>query len=153
MRKMFFAAIGALLVAGFASAQQPVPVAQPAAPTAAAPTVIRSNAGCTNCGSSSSFKHKFFMATGGNCKYGSGCQNGCGSLKSNLAFTFGSCKNFFDPCGPTCHLGGGHGRSGCSSCNSGGGLFGRDRCPTLPLNQPYGTAWGCPRQYDSYANH
>ena len=73
--------------------------------------------------------------TGGNCQLGYPCQNGCGSVKSDLAFHFGSCKNFLSPCGPNC-----------------GGLFG-SKCPTMPFNAPFGTGWACPRQYDSYANH
>jgi hypothetical protein len=149
MRKLFFAALGALVVAGVAPAQQPVPVvAPPGAPAVqpyAGPAVIRGNGGCTNCGPGASLGYRFYMATGGDCQPGRACQNGCGSLKSDLAFHFGSCKGFFNPCGPVCGYDGlgGHGH-----------LFGRGGCcPTLPFNAPYGTGWCCPRQYDSYANH
>jgi hypothetical protein len=151
MRKLFLAAVGALVVAGAASAQQPNYTLQPnpappypaqAAPGAQAvqPAGLR-GPGCTNCGPAAGpgVGAKFMMAAGGDCQYGRGCQNGCGSLKSDLAFHFGSCKGFFAPCGPTC---------------GSGGLFGlRGHCPQLPLNPPYGTGWCCPRQYDSYANH
>ena len=34
------------------------------------------------------------------------CNNGCGSAKADCRFMFGSCKSFFNPCGPS---GGGHG--------------------------------------------
>ena len=143
MRRLILAAIGVLAVTSAASAQQPLPAvpAVPAAPPAVtgapvqAPvgtTVIRGTGGCSSCGSNS---HGGLQSvTGGNCLYGYGCQNGCGSLKSDLAFTFGSCKNFFSPCGPTC------------------GSFG-GKCGALPFGQPYGTGWSCPRQYDSYMNH
>jgi hypothetical protein len=141
MRKVFFAAVGLLAVAGAASAPQPLPVAPPGAP-ATGPAVIRGSGGCTNCGTG--IANRFYAATGGDCQYGRGCQNGCGSFKSDTAFIFGSCKGFFNPCGPVCGYGGlGHG----------GGLFGRGCCPTVPFNPPYGTGWCCPRQYDSYANH
>jgi hypothetical protein len=138
MRQLFLAAIGALVVAGAASAQQPSYPAQPyPAQQGVQPAGLR-GPGCTSCGTGAGagVGAKFMMATGGNCQYGHGCQNGCGSLKSDVAFHFGSCKGFFNPCGPTCGY---------------GSLF--HHCPQLPLNPPYGTGWFCPRQYDSYANH
>jgi hypothetical protein len=151
MRRLILAALGVLAIASAASAQQPLPPApqpqpaQPAVPSPAAvaappaqpapaTTVIRGNSGCSSCGS------KIQSVTGGNCLYAYGCQNGCGSLKSDLAFTFGSCKDFFSPCGPTC------------GSMFGNGLFG-SKCPKLQFAQPYGTGWQCPRQYDTYTNH
>ena len=151
MRRLILAALGVLAVAGAASAQQPqspgprvqyptispgAAVAIPVVPASGA-TVIKGDGGCTNCGTTAG--RGFTMSavkgvTGGNCMLGYPCQNGCGSVKSDLAFHFGSCKNFFSPCGPTC-----------------GGLGGH--CPAMPFNAPFGIGWGCPRQYDSYANH
>jgi hypothetical protein len=147
MRRFLFAALGVLAVAGVASAQQP---RYPAAPAQYQPTVspvitaggtnvVRGDGGCTNCGPTTSGHRGFTMGavqsvTGGKCMLSYPCQNGCGSVKSDLAFHFGSCKNFFSNCGPTC-----------------GGLFGH--CPVQPFNAPFGTGWACPRQYDSYANH
>jgi len=155
MRRLFLAAFGVLFVAGVASAQQPqyqpqpaqAPNGAPAAmaatpiqPTAGA-TVIRGEGGCSSCGSSSraavySTRGAFTMSnvTGGNCMYGYSCQNGCGSLKSTLAFQFGTCSQFFSPCGPTC-----------------GGLW--KKCPTTQFSPPFGQGFQCPRPYDTYANH
>src|SRR5262245_53536715 len=129
MRRFLFAALGVLAVAGVASAQQPhypAPPVQypPVGPRVAAPqiipasgrNVIRCDGGCTNCGPTTG--HRGFTmssVTGGKCMVGYPCQNGCGSVKSDLAFHFGSCKNFFSNCGPTC-----------------GGLFG-EKCPTQPF--------------------
>ncbi len=150
MRRLFLAAIGVLAVAGVASAQQPVytqppihyPTASPGA-VAATPvfpasgaTVIRGD-GCTNCGpTTGKVGHNFTMknVTGGDCGLGQRCQNGCGSVKSDLSFHFGTCSQFFSPCGPTC-----------------GGLW--TKCGVTPFAAPYGTGWLCPRQYDTYANH
>jgi hypothetical protein len=157
MRRLFLAVLGVVAVTGVASAQQPIyqqpPIAPPAyspGAVAAAPvqpasgaTVIKGN-GCSNCGptvASSSRGFTMSKLTGGNCLTGDPCQNGCGSVKSDLAFHFGSCKSFFSPCGPSL---GGHGK---------GGLFGGGRCPTVPFAEPWGQGWGCPRAYDSYANH
>ena len=136
MRRLILAAIGVLAVSGFASAQQPVFPAAPVQPAGA--TVIRGN-GCTNCGPTT---RGFTMSnlTGGNCQLGAPCQSGCGSVKSDLAFHFGSCKNFFSPCGPSF----GHGGSGC--------LF-SPKCGVLPFAAPWGQGFCCPRAYDSYANH
>jgi hypothetical protein len=138
MRRLILAALGVFAVAGVASAQQPqpVPVQAPVyAPAAVASTpVIQGSGGCSNCGSSG-IRGAFHQASGGNCTLAGSCQNGCGSLKSDLAFHFGSCKGFFNPCGPTC----------------GGGLGGK--CGFLPFAQPWGPGWSCPRQYDTYLNH
>lgn len=150
MRSLILATLGVLAASGAVSAQQPQqPVRYPALPPAAAAaipvqpasgaTVISGGAGCTNCGTAAGPVTRGFSMSGfggGNCAFGSTCNNGCGSVKSNLAFQFGSCKNFFSPCGPTW-----------------GGFGHKDRCPTGPMNQPWGTGFGCPRAYDSYANH
>ncbi len=136
MRKFLIAALGVLAVAGFASAQQPTYAPAPVQPASGA-TVIRGTAGCSNCGPTTTASRGFTMSlgkvTGGNCQLGAPCQNGCGSVKSDLAFHFGSCKSFFAPCGPTI----GHG----------------PRCGTLPFAAPFGQGFPCPRPYDSYANH
>jgi hypothetical protein len=155
MRRLFLAAIGVLAVAGIASAQQPqyrAPVQYPTvAPSAAAATpivpasgasIIRGDGGCSNCGSTAGRGFTMSHVGGGNCQTGAPCQSGCGSVKGDLAFHFGSCRNFFSPCGPTF----GHG----FACN--GSLFG-GKCPTQPFAQPWGQGWTCPRAYDSYANH
>jgi hypothetical protein len=160
MRRLFLAALGVFAVAGVASAQQPqyqqppiqypaqyptvspgAVAATPVQPTAGA-TVIQGSGGCSNCGpttgsTTGKVGHNFTMSnvTGGNCLYGYRCQNGCGSIKSDLAFQFGTCAQFFSPCGPTC-----------------GGLF-KKQCGTTPFSAPFGTGWGCPRQYDTYTNH
>lgn len=149
MRRLFLAVLGMVAVAGVASAQQPQyqPVQYPTAPSAAAAapispasgtTVIKGNGGCSNCGPTvASTSRGFTMSkvTGGNCVTGNHCQSGCGSLKSDLAFHFGSCKSFFAPCGPTLgsHFGG--------------------KCGTVPFATPWGQGFSCPRAYDSYANH
>ncbi|MBM3980757.1 MAG: hypothetical protein FJ304_10810 [Planctomycetes bacterium] len=144
MRNLFLAALGVLAVAGVASAQ-PAPQYQfpthSPATAAATPiqpvngaTVIRGT-GCSNCGPTTTASRGFTMSlgkvTGGNCQLGAPCQSGCGSVKSDLAFHFGSCKNFFAPCGPTLN----------------------SRCGVLPFAQPFGQGFACPRPYDSYANH
>jgi hypothetical protein len=146
MRRFLLAALGVLAVAGVASAQQPrypappaqyptvspAAVASPVVPAGGA-TVVRGDGGCTNCGPTAGRGYTMGAVqsvTGGKCMLGYPCQNGCGSVKSDLAFHFGSCKQFFSPCGPTC----GH-------------------CPVQPFNAPWGQGFGCPRHYDSYANH
>ncbi|MBA4062222.1 MAG: hypothetical protein C0501_00685 [Isosphaera sp.] len=134
---MFAAAAGVLAVAGMASAQSPppnplprIPVA-PAAPVQPASAVahVKGSGGCVGCGPA--------IQTG---QYGPGQRNGCGSYRSDAGFIFGSCKSFFDPCGPLpCE---GHGKFG---------LF-RNPCPTHPYARPYGTGFNtC--QYDTYHNH
>lgn len=149
MRRLILAAFGVFAVAGVASAQQPAPqpavqyapVPAPAAVAgtpvrpAAGATVIQGSGGCTSCGTGAGVAAKFKMSTGGDCGYGYPCQNGCGSLKSDLAFQFGSCKTFFSPCGPMCN----------------GALGGK--CGYLQFAKPYGTGWTCPRQFDTYLNH
>jgi hypothetical protein len=156
MRRLFLAVLGVVAVSGVASAQQPIyqqpPIAPPAyspGAVAAAPvlpasgaTVIKGN-GCSNCGPTVAASRGFTMSKhgGGGCATGDACNSGCGSVKSDLAFHFGSCKSFFSPCGPGL---GGHGGLG--------GHFG-GKCPTLPFAAPWGQGWTCPRAYDTYANH
>jgi hypothetical protein len=192
-RRLFAAVVGAVALAGSASAQQlfpvistPVvaaqpPVAQPApgptAPTVALPpavlpqapasasaatvapapgsTVVLGSGGCTTCGATGvhpigTATRGFVMnSTGGyvgtRCQTGQNCNNGCGSLKADLGVVFGSCRSFFDPCGPrplNCGLGHGFG-VGC----------GRGGCCFTPV---YGTGSCGPFNtclYDSYLNH
>jgi hypothetical protein len=133
--------------------QQPInatapPTAAPApaatAPAAAVPATI----GCSTCGDSGRrFAPNPYLPR--NTAFGAGlapvpyaeycsqCANGCGSLKSNLGFYFGSCKSFFNPCGPIpCNGAGGH-------CN---------HCGVFPFAAPYGKGYSsC--VYDSYMNH
>ncbi len=138
MRHLYLAVLGVLAVSGAASAQQPqyrpapqYPVVSPGAAAttplqpASGTTGIRGTASGTNCAPVGPVCRGFTMSsiTGGNCPYGYPCQNGCGSVKSDLGFHFGSCKQFFAPCGPT------------------------------PFAAPWGQGFGCPRAYDSYANH
>ncbi len=136
MRHLLIAALGVFAVSGAASAQQPQSRPVPQYPAVApgttlqpvsGTTVIRGTAGCNNCAPAVGpvVRGGFTMSavTGGNCLLGNPCQNGCGSVRSDLGFHFGSCKQFFAPCGPT------------------------------PLAAPWGKGFGCPRAYDSYANH
>jgi hypothetical protein len=82
-------------------------------------------------------------------RLGSGC-NGCGSLRQDTAFVFGSCSNFFAPCGGMSAgcLGGkcGHGLGGGGGCGIGGG-----NCGT-PVYGTGGRPFN-PCCYDSYGNH
>ena len=131
MRNLFLAAVAALGLSSAAVAQYPAQPQPPVQPVSGA-NVIKGNGGCTNCGTpavAGPATRGYTMAKlkGDGCGYGQACANGCGSVKSDIAFQFGSCKDFFSPCGP--------------------------RCPKLPFAQPHGTGWACPRQYDSYANH
>lgn len=133
MRNLFLAAIAALGLSSAASAQYPTQPQQPVQP-ASGVNVIKGGAGCSNCAPAAPAcgptTRAFTMSKlkgGDNCGYGQACNNGCGSVKYDIAFQFGSCKDFFSPCGP--------------------------RCPKVPFAQPFGTGWQCPRQYDSYANH
>lgn len=152
MRNLFLAAIGALIVAGGASAQpsaavappkpMPLPSISPAA-AASAPIIQTGGGGPAfrgdGCASGDCGKKGFVMqhahAPANNCQLGYPCANGCGGVRSDLAFQFGSCKNFFSPCGPQAS-----------------GLWGH-KCPSQPFNTPWGQGWHCPRGYDSYSNH
>lgn len=126
-RRVMAMAAGVLVVAGAASAQQPgalpaipqapaivyVPVAQAPAAAAGAPVapapgtvVVQGNGGCSNCGPANGTAQRGFVMSGGGgyytnkCQFGQTCNNGCGSIHSNLKFTFGPCSSFFAPCGP-----------------------------------------------------
>lgn len=155
------AAVAAAVFGGAAAADPPAPAAP------AAPAVVAGSGGCAtgNCGGGFAgpgaaagghrrtghrgfvMSHANNAAFGGyftdSCPYGRGCNNGCGSLRSDAGFVFGSCRSFFAPCGPGL-LDCGHGR-GC-----GGGLFGK--CPKdgpgVPRSGP-----SDPCKYDSYLNH
>lgn len=134
-RQLFAAAAGVFVLAGAASAQyQPPPLGPGASPVfaqpAPGPTIpsVPAAAAPTLPGKS------FYMAGGyygTNCQYGSRCNNGCGSLSSDLGFMFGPCKSFMAPCGP--------GPANCGRCLS---PLGRGPCG--PFN---------PCFYDSYGNH
>ena len=153
-RRLFAAVVGLVAAAGAASAQSPppgylapvVPIQALPNPVAPAPgtTVMKGQGWCANCTTAVGVPGTPYVQNG---QYGPGCNNGCGSLKADCGFIFGSCKSFFDPCGPL--PAGGHG-GGCGHCG-GHGRFGRN-CPILAPNPPYGTGYnGC--CYDSYLNH
>ncbi|MFO0796296.1 MAG: hypothetical protein U0804_02400 [Gemmataceae bacterium] len=115
------------------------PAAAASTPVAPAPgtTVVTGQGGCTNCGPGGTAHRGFVMnATGGyvgtKCGYGQPCNNGCGSLRSDLGVVFGSCRSFFAPCGPKPL---GHGN--CNHPVIGSGA-------SAPFN---------PCNYDSYLNH
>ncbi|MCE9566739.1 MAG: hypothetical protein K8U57_32440 [Planctomycetes bacterium] len=144
-RQLFAAVVGVIVLSGVASAQNPIPAAMPAPAQAAAGKVtpasgavyMRGNGGCSSCGSPAAVN----APNAPFAQYGPYDRNGCGGVRSDAAFMFGSCKSFFDPCG-TATCGGKHGRGGC----------GHAGCPLLPLATPYGTKYsGC--QYDTYLNH
>ncbi|HJZ55094.1 MAG TPA: hypothetical protein VKE74_09060 [Gemmataceae bacterium] len=167
-RRVIAAAAGVFVLVGSAAAQQPAPYPLPAIPvapagaislpdvpppaaSAATPTppgngvVVTGNGGCGGCGKG------YVMAGGGyltsNCPLGSGCNNGCGSLRSTAGFVLGPCSSFFDPCGPRTA---GHGHGGHGGC--GGGLFG-GHCPGAPIYGHGPTTGFNPCIYDSYLNH
>lgn len=181
-RQLFAALAGVLAVIGTASAQAPGSIAiphqlpsgsaqvqsalspaqmasAPVAPIApvGGPLHVHGSGGCNGCGTPAYTP----------CQTGNPCNNGCGSLKSDCGFIFGSCKSFFNPCGPQPmgggwggahgHLLGGGCGSGCGGLlghggGCGGGLFGRGRCPTTPYGTPY--AHPCnPCVYDTFLNH
>ena len=114
-RQLFAALAGVLAVVSAASAQspgqitipQPLPggarpgsrscrrrrwPARPIAP-AGGQVYVRGSGGCNGCGSCG------YRGPCGPLPTGRGCNNGCGSLKADCGFMFGSCKSFFDPCG------------------------------------------------------
>jgi hypothetical protein len=190
-RQLFAALAGVLAVVSAASAQSPgqIIIPQPLpggassaqsivspAQVAGAPIAttggqiyVRGSGGCNGCGSAANA-----APCGTPCTTGRGCNNGCGSLKADCGFMFGSCKSFFNPCGVQPMGGGwgganGHlfgGKGGCGngcggsggglfghgSGGCGGGLFGGGHCPKPPLGKPYATGYnGC--VYDTYLNH
>jgi hypothetical protein len=162
-RKMFAAVVGVLAVTSFAAAQSPAPQQFPAIPIAAIPVAMPSTPtippatvspvsggfngvdvrGMSTRDAASAILHPPAIPTG---TYGVGCSNGCGSIKSDLGFMFGSCKSYFEPCGPEpCSCGRLGGKFG-GLC---GGLCG-GRCGTHPMGQPYPTPGPC--QYWSYVD-
>lgn len=124
------------------AAQSPVAIAMPGTP------------GCSTCGNNSAQAGTYpspylpqrttigaGLAPVPYNEYCPQCANGCGSIKSDFGFIFGSCKSFFNPCGPIpCNgLGG-----------TGGGCLGK--CGSFPYGKPYGNGYNnC--VYDSYLNH
>src|SRR5580704_1774113 len=70
-------------------------------------------------------------------EYCAQCANGCGSIKSDCGFIFGSCKSFLNPCRPI-------------PCNGFGPAC--SKCRVFPYGKPYGNGFNtC--VYDSYLNH
>ncbi len=149
-RQLFAAVLGVVAISGIASAQNPVQnssaipqvMAAPSPAKAAANQItpvsgaiyMRGSGGCSSCGNAAAPAQNVPFA-----QYGSSDRNGCGGVRSDANFMFGSCKSFFDPCGTA----GGRGRGGCSSCAG---------CPSWPFAQPYGQKYqGC--VYDTYLNH
>ena len=192
--QMFAAVLGVAAVAGMSAAQSPppqplppiIPVAAPVMASTSIPGIAIPDAmpasGGLNSGATirSEGLHGALnqpaVAYG---QYGPGCNNGCGSCKSDLGFIFGSCKSYFAPCGPVpcggtsgacgggataggcdggCGTAHGHGRCGGlfggGGRGCGGGLFGggHGKCPLPTFGQPYGTGYN-PCRYDSYLNH
>lgn len=139
-RSMFAAVAGVLAVTGFATAQSAPPKLFPPVqtvsgqytPAPAPATVARVSGNYATEGGAKAVMHAPIPYA----NYGSGQLNGCGGFKSDLGFIFGTCKSFFDPCGPApCgdrgwnlgkHLGGGKHKLhsfgspynvGCTGCN------------------------------------
>lgn len=153
---MFAAVAGVLTVTGLASAQSPPPgpLPLPVPPTpayrmalpataqqqvrpASGTTYVQGSGGCANCNNGAAsggyYGHQPGVQYG---TYGPGRMNGCGNLKSDLGFMYGSCKSFFDPCGPLPLEFGRH----------------KQKCPLHPYATPYGTPYnGC--CVDTYLNH
>src|SRR5437870_936635 len=111
MRQLLLAALGVFAVAGIASAQQPQspyysPAQQSVYPPSAATstpivypasgTAYVRGSGCTNCGVPAVTKFAASPTVGCQspgcqtpaCQLGAPCANGCGSVKSDLAFHF-----------------------------------------------------------------
>jgi hypothetical protein len=149
-RHLFAALAGVLAVVGMSSAQSPPPNLLPPiqsvspGPQPAAPGTVAPASG--NYAAEGGYKAAM-NAPIPYAAYGPNQMNGCGGCKSDLGFMFGTCKSFFDPCGPLpCdstggilgkHLGNKFGRGGC--------------CGIHPFGKPYNT--GCNMcTYDSYLN-
>jgi len=156
---MFAALASVLAVAGLASAQSPSPNPLPLPPSPAqiagtpvigAPVIltgathVKGSGGCSSCGSAAT-------AAPLGCYGTPACNNGCGSVKSDCGFIFGSCKSFFSPCGPSTS-GHGHGNGVGGGCGGLGGGGHHGRCALLPLGTPYGHGYN-PCVYDSVLNH
>jgi hypothetical protein len=172
------AAAGVFVLAGAAAAQQPggaAPITLPQVPVPTQPGAVVPQevppgsagvpaapgvGGVAVPGNGGTASRGFVMSGNGgyfctSCPSAQPCNNGCGSLRSDAGFVFGSCRSYFNPCGPgLAGCGGhghGHGHGGGSGCGS--GLFGHDRCPGTPV---YGTGPRVgfnPCIYDSYLNH
>jgi hypothetical protein len=165
-RQLFAAVLGVAAVAGVSAAQSPpprplppiVPVAAPLAVPAshsgyAIPDVMPTSGG-TNAPATLAGNGIRGVLQQPAISYGMpgpGCANGCGSAKHDAGFMFGSCKSYFDPCGPQPCGGSGTGRfRGGHKC--GGGLFHGGNCP----DHPFGTPYGIPHshcKYDSWLNY
>ena len=145
-RQMFSAVAALLAFAGISSAQSPPPNYLPSIPIAPSVGVVPATGGVVRVQGTTVVAPAPTPVAAAPAaavpfgQYGPGCNNGCGSCKSDAAFMFGSCKSFFDPCGPK--AGKGH-----------GGLFhNRANCAPHPFATPYGMGYnGC--VYDSYLNH
>lgn len=147
-RQLFAAVVGVLSLGGIASAQNPIPAPIPAVMPAPVPAkaaiggpitpvagqiYMRGSGGCSSCNTPQAVNQPGNFGS-----YGPRDRNGCGSACADASAIFGSCKNFFDPCGGV----GGRNRGGCH-----GG-----RCPLQPLGAPYaGKHNSC--FYDSYLLH
>lgn len=131
--------LAALLIAGAAAAQQPVPpVALPGTPPPPAalagqppvggPIVVPAQPGCgtpapcADCGSAKP-KHSLL----GKAFIGSGTASpaGCSCFAAERTFLFGGCSQFYTP-GKTCF--GGAKEYGCGNGECGGGLGQKDNC-------------------------
>ncbi|MDB5313249.1 MAG: hypothetical protein JWO38_7451 [Gemmataceae bacterium] len=120
-----------------------VPAAAAGTPIAPTPgtVVVPGDGGCASCGTArpgATATRGFVMNTTGgyvgtDCQFGRRCNNGCGSLKSDLGFFFGPCRSFFDPCGPR--------GLECGRCHT--PVYGHGA-----MNGPFN-----PCVYDSYLNH
>lgn len=151
MRRMwhslFTAVAGLVVLAGSASAQSAAPKPFPPVQTvsgqstpAAAPVAPASGSYVSEGGARAVMHAPIPYAA-----YGKGQLNGCGGFKSDLGFIFGSCKSFFDPCGPVpC---GADGKALGGRLN--GRLLGGSRLH--PFGSPYNVGCtGC--SYDSFLN-
>jgi hypothetical protein len=150
---MFAAVAGVLVVSSLATAQT-APNHYPISPARLQPTVaqnaggpvtpaagsvfVRGSGGCSSCASPTGTAFGQGLAPIQYGQPGPACANGCGSFKSTCGFMFGSCKSFFNPCGPL-PLGGLRGGHG-------------GKCPTTPFGTPYGVGYNA-CIYDTYLNH
>lgn len=142
-RKLFATLTAVLVVAGVTSAQAPPPKPFPPVITVSAQTPPVTDSVAPVSGS--------YAAEGGAkavarapipfAAYGPGQLNGCGGLKSDLGFIFGTCKSFFDPCGPI--------PCGANGSRLGGRFSGKHMIH--PFGSPYNVGCtGC--SYDSFLN-
>jgi len=149
-RYLFAALAGVLAVAGLASAQSPPPnllppiqSVSPGAPPAPG-TVAPASGNYASDGGAKAVMH----APVPYASYGPNQWNGCGGFKSDLGFMFGTCKSFFDPCGPLPCEDKGWNLGKCL-----GNKFRHGGCCGIhPFGKPYNT--GCNMcTYDSFLNH